>query len=245
MNELCAEFIGTMIMILLGNGVVANVVLKGTKGNNGGWIVIALGWGLAVFTGVTIAGPYSGAHLNPAVTVGLAIAGKFAWIKAGMFIVSQMLGAAVGAFLVWLFYRHHYNETDDKDAILATFATSPAIRKLPDNFFCELLGTFVLVFVVLYIEGATIACNTLPDVKIGMGSLGALPVALLVTAIGLSLGGTTGYAINPARDLSPRLVHSILPIKYKGTSDWPYSFVPVLAPIVGATIAAMLHLFFK
>ncbi|MBL7969996.1 MAG: aquaporin family protein [Prolixibacteraceae bacterium] len=245
MNELCAEFIGTMIMILLGNGVVANVVLNGTKGNNGGWIVITLGWGLAVFTGVTIAGPYSGAHLNPAVTIGLAIAGKFAWAKTGMFIVSQMLGAATGAFLVWLFYRHHYNKTEDQGAILATFSTSPAIRKLPNNFFCEMLGTFVLVFVVLYIEGATIACNALPDVKIGMGSLGALPVALLVTAIGLSLGGTTGYAINPARDLAPRLMHAILPIKHKGTSDWPYSFVPILAPVFGATIAAMLHLFFK
>lgn len=245
MNELCAEFIGTMIMILLGNGVVANVVLNGTKGNNGGWIVITLGWGLAVFTGVTIAGPYSGAHLNPAVTIGLAIAGKFAWAKAGMFIVSQMLGAATGALLVWLFYRHHYNKTEDQGAILATFSTSPAIRKLPNNFFCEMLGTFVLVFVVLYIEGATIACNALPDVKIGMGSLGALPVALLVTAIGLSLGGTTGYAINPARDLAPRLMHAILPIKHKGTSDWPYSFVPILAPVFGATIAAMLHLFFK
>lgn len=245
MNELCAEFIGTMIMILLGNGVVANVVLNGTKGNNGGWIVITLGWGLAVFTGVTIAGPYSGAHLNPAVTIGLAIAGKFAWAKAGMFIVSQMLGAATGAFLVWLFYRHHYNKTEDQGAILATFSTSPAIRKLPNNFFCEMLGTFVLVFVVLYIEGATIACNALPDVKIGMGSLGALPVALLVTAIGLSLGGTTGYAINPARDLAPRLMHAILPIRHKGTSDWPYSFVPILAPVFGATIAAMLHLFFK
>lgn len=245
MNELCAEFIGTMIMILLGNGVVANVVLNGTKGNNGGWIVITLGWGLAVFTGVTIAGPYSGAHLNPAVTIGLAIAGKFAWAKAGMFIVSQMLGAATGALLVWLFYRHHYNKTEDQGAILATFSTSPAIRKLPNNFFCEMLGTFVLVFVVLYIEGATIACNALPDVKIGMGSLGALPVALLVTAIGLSLGGTTGYAINPARDLAPRLMHAILPIRHKGTSDWPYSFVPILAPVFGATIAAMLHLFFK
>ena len=245
MSEFCAELIGTMVLILLGNGVVANVVLKGTKGNNGGWIVITLGWGLAVFSGVTIAGPYSGAHLNPAVTIGLAIAGQFPWIKVGVFIVAQMLGAALGAFLVWLFYRHHYNETEDSGSILATFATGPAIRKLPNNFFSEMLGTFILVFVIFYIQGANIACNALPEVKIGLGSVGALPVTLLVTAIGLSLGGTTGYAINPARDLAPRLMHSILPIKYKGTSDWPYSFIPVLAPIAGAAIAAVLYLVFK
>ena len=244
MNEFSAEFIGTMILILLGNGVVANVVLKGTKGNAGGWIVITLGWGLAVFSGVIVAGPYSGAHLNPAVTVGLAIAGKFSWLKAGTFISAQMLGAATGAFLVWLFYRHHYNETEDQPGILATFATGPAIRKIPNNFFSEVLGTFVLVFVVLYIEGPSIFCNDLPEMKIGLGSVGALPVALLVTAIGLSLGGTTGYAINPARDLSPRLMHAILPIRHKGSSDWPYAFVPVLAPITGAAIAAALFLIF-
>jgi glycerol uptake facilitator protein len=245
MNEFSAEFIGTMVLILLGNGVVANVVLNGTKGNNGGWIVITLGWGLAVFTGVMIAGPYSGAHLNPAVTIGLAIAGKFPWIKAVTFIVAQMLGAALGAFLVWFFYRHHYNETKDQGGILATFATGPAIRKLPNNFFSEALGTFVLIFVIFYIQGATIACNALPEVKIGLGSVGALPVALLVTAIGLSLGGTTGYAINPARDLSPRLMHAILPIKNKGTSDWAYSWIPVIAPVTGASIAAALYLVFK
>ncbi|MDX9881093.1 MAG: MIP/aquaporin family protein [Prolixibacteraceae bacterium] len=245
MSEFCAEFIGTMVLILLGNGVVANVVLKGTKGNNGGWIVITLGWGLAVFTGVTIAGPYSGAHLNPAVTIGLAVAGKFAWAKTGMFIVAQMLGAATGALLVWLFYRHHYNETEDRGLILATFATSPAIRKLRNNFFSEVIGTFVLVFVVFYIEGASLCCDTLPDVKIGLGSVGALPVALLVTAIGLSLGGTTGYAINPARDLSPRIIHSLVPIRHKGTSDWAYSWLPVVAPVAGAIIAAVLYLIFK
>ncbi len=245
MSEFYAEFIGTLVMILLGNGVVANVVLNGTKGNNGGWIVITLGWGLAVFTAVTIAGPYSGAHLNPAVTIGLAIAGKFAWAKIGAFILAQMLGAASGALLVWLFYRHHYNETDNQGAILATFATSPAIRKLPNNLFSEMLGTFVLIFVIFYIEGASIACSTLPEVKIGLGSVGALPVALLVTALGLSLGGTTGYAINPARDLSPRLMHAILPIKNKGKSDWGYSFVPVIGPLAGSAIAAVLYLFLK
>lgn len=245
MSEFCAEFIGTMVLVLLGDGVVANVVLKGTKGNNGGWIVITLGWGLAVFMGVTIAGPYSGAHLNPAVTIGLAIAGKFAWAKTGMFIVAQMLGAAMGALLVWAFYRHHYNQTDDQGGILATFATGPAIRKLPNNFFSEVLGTFILIFVIFYIEGASFRCNTMPEVKIGLGSVGALPVALLVTAIGLSLGGTTGYAINPARDLSPRIMHAILPMKYKGTSDWSYAWIPVVAPIVGATIAAAMYLLFS
>jgi glycerol uptake facilitator protein len=245
MSEFYAEFLGTMVLILLGNGVVANVVLNGTKGNNGGWIVITLGWGLAVFTGVTIAGPYSGAHLNPAVTIGLAIAGKFAWAKVGTFILAQMLGAALGAFFVWSFYRHHYNETNDQGAILATFATGPAIRKLPNNFLSETLGTFILVFVVFYIEGASISANSLPEAKIGLGSVGALPVALLVTAIGLSLGGTTGYAINPARDLSPRLMHAILPIKNKGISDWSYSFIPVIGPLTGAAIAAILYLFLK
>ena len=245
MSEFYAEFIGTMVLILLGNGVVANVVLKGTKGNNGGWIVITLGWGLAVFLGVTIAGPYSGAHLNPAVTFGLALAGKFPWIKVGTFMIAQMLGAAFGAFLVWLFYRHHYNETEDKGSILATFATGPAIRKLPNNFFSEMLGTFVLIFVIFYIEGASISCNALLEVKIGLGSVGALPVALLVTAIGLSLGGTTGYAINPARDLSPRLMHAVLPIKNKGNSDWSYSWIPVLAPLTGAAIAVALYLVFS
>jgi glycerol uptake facilitator protein len=244
MNEFCAEFIGTMILILLGNGVVANVVLNGTKGHNGGWIVIALGWGLAVFSAVIVAGPYSGAHINPAVTVGLAVAGKFSWLKATTFITAQMLGAATGAFLVWLFYRHHYNETEDKEAILATFSTKPAIRRLPNNFFSEVLGTFVLIFVILYIEGPSIFHNDMPDMKIGLGSVGALPVALLVTAIGLSLGGTTGYAINPARDLGPRIMHAILPIKHKGDSDWAYSFVPILAPITGAVIAAVLFLIF-
>ncbi len=242
MGEFYAELIGTMVLILLGDGVVANVCLKGSKAYNGGWIVIALGWGLAVFTGVIIAGPYSGAHLNPAVTLGLAIAGKFAWAKVGLFIAAQLLGAALGALLVWIFFRHHFDQTEDKETIFACFATKPAIRKIPSNFFCEVLGTFVLVFVVFYVEGAGITCETIPDLKIGLGSVGALPIALVVTAIGLSLGGVTGYAINPARDLAPRFIHSIVPIKHKGGSDWGYAFVPVLAPIVGAAIAAGMYI---
>lgn len=245
MNELYAEFIGTMILILLGNGVVANVVLNDTKGNNGGWIVITLGWGLAVFSAVIVAGPYSGAHINPAVTLGLAIAGKFSWLKVSTFIVAQMLGAATGALLVWLFYWHHYNETSNQGAILATFATGPAIRKIPNNLFSEMLGTFVLIFVILYIEEPNILCNDIPNMKIGLGSVGALPVALLVTAIGLSLGGTTGYAINPARDLAPRIMHAILPIRNKGNSDWRYSTIPICGPLFGAAIAAFLYLVFK
>lgn len=243
MGEFCAEFIGTMILILLGDGVVANVSLNKSKAYNGGWIVVALGWGLAVFVGVIIAGPYSGAHLNPAVTLGLALAGKFAWAKVVLFIVAQILGAMTGALLVWLFFRHHFNETEDKETIFACFATKPAIRKLSNNFFCEVLGTFVLVFVIFYVEGPRITCEAIPDAKIGLGSVGALPIALVIVAIGLSLGGTTGYAINPARDLAPRIMHSILPIKHKGGSDWGYAFVPVFAPIVGASIAALLYMY--
>jgi glycerol uptake facilitator protein len=242
MSEFCAEFIGTMMLILLGDGVVANVLLKDSKGNNGGWIVIALGWGLAVFVGVIIAGPYSGAHLNPAVTLGLAIAGKFAWSKVWFFIVAQLLGAMTGALLVWLFYNHHFNATEDNESIFACFATRPAIRKIPNNFISEIIGTFVLIFVIFYVKEPGIICSTIPDLKIGLGSVGALPIALVVTAIGLSLGGTTGYAINPARDLAPRFVHSIVPIKHKGSSDWGYAFVPVLAPITGAALAAGLYL---
>lgn len=242
MNEFFAEFIGTMVLILLGNGVVANTNLKGAYGNNGGWIVITMGWSMAVFTGVIIAGPYSGAHLNPAVTLGLAIAGKFAWSKVTLFIIAQLLGAMLGALIVWLFYRHHFNETENKGAILSCFSTQPAIRKIPTNIFNEIIGTFVLVFVVFYIDGGSITCEQMPDMKIGMGSVGALPVALVVLAIGLSLGGATGYAINPARDLGPRIIHSLVPIKNKGTSDWKYSLVPILGPLTGACLATLIYL---
>ena len=242
MNEIIAEFIGTMLLVLLGNGVVANVVLKGTKGNSGGWIVITLGWGLAVFTGVAVAGPVSGAHINPAVTIGLAVAGLFDWIKVVPYILAQMLGGMAGAFLVWLFYRDHFNITDDKPAVLASFSTIPAIRKYLSNMTSEIIGTFVLVFVILYIAEPGMELPGEPSAKIGLGTLGALPVALLVTVIGLSLGGTTGYAINPARDLGPRIMHALLPMNYKGSSDWKYAWVPVLGPIIGAILAAALFL---
>jgi glycerol uptake facilitator protein len=242
LNEIIAEFIGTFLLVLLGNGVVANVVLKDTKGYNGGWIVISLGWGLGVFIGVTVAGPVSGAHLNPAVTLGLAAAGNFAWSQVIPFILAQLAGAAAGAFMVWMFYRHHFNRTEDSGAQLGCFSTSPAIRKLPNNLFSEVVGTFVLIFVILYISEPTIDLGTGEQVKMGLGTLGALPVALLVTAIGLSLGGTTGYAINPARDLGPRIMHTFLPMEHKGTSDWSYAWIPVAGPIIGALIAAALYL---
>jgi glycerol uptake facilitator protein len=241
MNELIAEFIGTFLLILLGNGVVANVVLKGTKGHNSGWIVISLGWGLAVFVGVTVAGPVSGAHINPAVTIGLAVAGLFSWSSVILFILAQMAGAMAGAATVWLFYREHFKRTDDQGGILACYSTGPAIRNTFSNIASETIGTFVLVFVILYISEPALSLPGVEEAKIGLGTLGALPVALLVTAIGLSLGGTTGYAINPARDLGPRIMHAILPLSNKGGSDWGYSWIPVSGPIIGATIAALLY----
>lgn len=243
MNEFIAEFLGTMLLILLGNGVVANVVLNKTKGNNSGWIVISFGWGLAVFVAVAVAGPISGAHINPAVTIGLAVAGMFAWSKVGLFIAAQMLGAAMGAFLVWLMYRDHFNATEDGGAKLACFSTGPAIRKLGSNAISEIIGTFVLVFVIFYLAGPSFEATGIKGAKIGLGTLGALPVGLLIVAIGLSLGGTTGYAINPARDLGPRIMHAILPMDNKGTSDWGYSLVPIVAPVLGAVIAAVLFMY--
>ncbi len=242
MNEIIAEFIGTFLLVLLGNGVVANVVLNDTKGHNSGWIVISLGWGLGVFVGVAVAGPVSGAHINPAVTLGLAVAGLFPWLKVIPFMVAQMAGAMTGAFTVWLFYRHHFNRTADPVAKLSCFCTVPAIRKTGNNFLSELIGTFVLIFVILYISEPSVAVEGEAEVKMGLGSLGALPVALLVTAIGLSLGGTTGYAINPARDLGPRFMHALLPMANKGDSDWSYAWIPVHGPFAGALVAAILYI---
>lgn len=239
MSPFTAELIGTMFLILLGAGVVANVILKGTKGNAGGWMVITTGWALAVFVGVVIAGPYSGAHLNPAVSIGLAIAGKFAWSEVPMFILAQVVGAMLGAFLAWCIYKDHFNETSDPDTVLAVFSTGPAIRNTTFNLLSEIIGTFVLIFVVFYLTEPEIKK---PQTPIGLGSLGAVPVAFLVWAIGLSLGGTTGYAINPARDLGPRIVHAFLPIKHKGSSNWKYAWIPIIGPIIGATIAALLFM---
>jgi glycerol uptake facilitator protein len=239
MSPFIAELIGTMLLILLGDGVVANVLLNDTKGNNSGWIVITTGWGLAVFVGITVAGPYSGAHLNPAVTIGLAIAGKFAWAKVLPYILAQMLGAFAGAFLVWLMYYDHFKRTNNSASVLAVFCTGPAVRNYRSNIASEIIGAFVLVFTVFYITGAEITNSKTP---IGLGSVGALPVAFLVWVIGLSLGGTTGYAINPARDLGPRIMHAVLPIKSKGSSDWAYAWIPIAGPIIGAAIAALIYL---
>ncbi len=242
MSEFTAELIGTMFLILLGNGVVANTVLKGTKGNSGGWMVITTGWALAVFVGVVIASPFSGAHLNPAVTLGLAIAGKFAWSKVVIYIIAQIIGSILGASLVWIVYRDHFNSTADPDTQLAVFSTSPAIKNSVFNLFSEIIGTFVLIFVLFYFTNAELGDQKTP---IGLGSLGALPVAFLVWAIGLSLGGTTGYAINPARDFGPRIAHAFLPIKDKGNSNWKYAWIPIVGPFIGAIIAALLYLFLK
>ena len=242
MTEFVAEIIGTFILILLGDGVVANVILKKTKGFGGGWIVISWGWGLAVFLAVATVGPVSGAHINPAVTLGLAFGGIFPWAKVGIYILAQMIGAALGALFVWLAYHDHYKATDEPVIILSTFSTVPAVRNYGKNAMTEIIGTFLLVFVVFYLAGPTFSSPEIRDVEIGLGSIGALPVGLLVTAIGLSLGGPTGYAINPARDLGPRIMHAILPIKDKGNSDWAYSWVPILAPVIGAGLAALLYL---
>jgi glycerol uptake facilitator protein len=244
MNAPTAEFLGTAIVVLLGNGVVANVLLEKTKGSAAGWIVITAGWALAVFTAVMCVGQYSGGHFNPAVTVGLAAAGEFAWTKVPEYIAAQMAGAMAGATLAYLFYMPHYDATENPALKLATFATGPNIRNVPNNFFCEVLGTMVLVLAVLLSAdpGFTLGAGGDPqEVKLGLGSLGAVPVALVVFAIGLSLGGTTGYAINPARDLGPRIVHALLPIRGKGDSDWAYAPIPVLGPLVGGLLAAALQ----
>lgn len=239
MTPFIAELIGTATLILLGGGVVANVVLNETKGNSSGWMVITTAWALAVFMGVTIAGPYSGAHLNPAVSIGLAIAGKFAWAQVLPYCMAQLLGAMLGSTLVWLFYKDHFEKTTDKGLVLAVFATQPAIRNYTSNLISEIIGTFVLIFSIFYITGAELS---VPKTPIGLGAVGAIPVAFLVWVIGLSLGGTTGYAINPARDLGPRIMHFILPIKTKGGSDWTYAWIPILGPIIGASLAALLYL---
>lgn len=233
------EFLGTYIMILLGDGVVACTTLKGSKGYGGGWIVITLAWGLAVMCGVFIAGPYTGAHLNPAVTIGLAMADKFEWAMVVPYIISQVVGAFLGALTVYYFYKDHFNATDDQDTKLGVFATIPAIRNLKRNFLSEVVGTFVLILVILFLAERG---NT---AEVGLGSLGAIPVALLVVVIGMALGGTTGYAINPARDFGPRLAHHLLPIKGKGSSQWKYAWVPIVGPILGAGFAVLVFWFYN
>lgn len=231
MAAFLAELIGTALLVLLGDGVVANVVLHKTKGHGAGWIVITFGWAMAVFVAVFVSVSIAAraGHLNPAATIGLAAAGKIQWNEVPTYIGAQMLGACVGAVFVWLQYKSHFEATSDADAKLATFCTGPAIRNFGENFLSEVIGTFVLVFAALHI--------TNPD---GGFSLNSLPIGLVVLAIGLSLGGSTGYAINPARDLGPRIVHALLPIPGKRDSDWSYSWIPVVGPILGAILAAIL-----
>ncbi|MGB5171931.1 MIP/aquaporin family protein [Eudoraea sp.] len=242
MTAFTAEIIGTFLLILLGCGVNANVSLKQTYAHGGGWIVITTGWAFAVFVGVVVAAPASGAHLNPAVTLGLATAGIFAWDAVPSYLLAQLLGALLGAFMVWAIYKDHFTATKEKDSIFGVFATSPAISNTSTNLIVEFIGAFVLVFAVLFFTDASILES---DSKIGLGSLGALPVALVVWGIGLSLGGTTGYAINPARDLGPRIMHALLPIANKGSSNWSYSWIPIVGPSLGGIFAALLFLFFE
>ena len=240
MSPLLGELIGTMILLLLGDGVVANVVLGRTKGNSSGWIVITTAWAMAVFVGAMSVARVSGAHLNPAVTIGLATAGNFPWADVPGYIVAQMIGAFIGAILVWLVYFQHWGETPDPGAKLAVFSTGPAIRGPIWNFITEAIGTFVLLYGIFTIKGANMGPTGTPNaVPIDLGAVGIIPVAFVVWAIGMSLGGPTGYAINPARDLGPRIAHAILPIPGKGSSDWGYSWIPVFGPIVGAVIAAL------
>ena len=230
------EFIGTLVLILLGDGVCCATSLNKSKAKGAGWAVVTLGWGLAVMCGVFIAGPYSGAHLNPAVTLGFAIAGQFDWCAVLPYIVAQMLGGFTGAVLVYMFYKDHFDATEDKATKLGVFCTAPAIMNKGRNFFCEAVATWLLVFVILALGTK----ENLPEV--GMGELGAFPVTMLIVAIGMSLGATTGYAINPARDLGPRLAHAVLPIKDKGSNGWDYSWVPVAGPIVGGSLAALTYM---
>ncbi|NFA46578.1 aquaporin family protein [Pediococcus acidilactici] len=226
--QLVGEFVGTFILILLGDGVVAGVTLKKSKAEGAGWIAISLGWGLAVTLGVYTSAFLSPAHLNPAVTLGMAMAGKFAWANVIPYCIAQILGGLVGGIVVWIHYYPHWKETKDKDAILGTFATEPAIRNYSMNFISEVVGTAVLIFGLLAFTRGQFTQGLNP-----------IAVGVLITAIGLSLGGTTGYAINPARDLGPRLAHAMLPIANKGGSDWAYSWVPILGPVVGAILGAI------
>ena len=230
MEAYLAEFIGTMILIILGDGVVAGVLLRNSKAENSGWIVITFGWGMAVAVAVYCVGQFSGAHINPAVTLGFAVSGQFDWAMVPGYIIAQLLGAFTGAVIVWLSYLPHWAETADPGLKLGVFSTAPAIYNTPANIITEIVGTFVLVFGVFGIIANDLA-----------GGLAPLLIGLLVLGIGLSLGGPTGYAINPARDLGPRIAHAVLPIAGKGGSDWGYAWIPVVAPIVGGILGAVAY----
>ena len=228
MQAYIAEFIGTMILIILGDGVVAGVLLRNSKAENSGWIVITFGWAMAVAVAVYCVGQFSGAHINPAVTIALAVTNQFDWALVPGYIIAQFLGAFVGAIIVWLAYLPHWAETEDEGLKLGVFCTAPAIYNTPANVITEIIGTFVLVFGILGIFGNDLAPGLAP-----------LLVGLLVLGIGLSLGGPTGYAINPARDLGPRIAHAVLPIAGKGGNDWGYAWIPVVAPIIGGILGAV------
>ena len=242
MHPYLAEFIGTSILLLLGAGVVANVSLKKTNAENqDSWILITSAWGFAVFVAVFISTQYSGAHLNPAVTIGLAVAKKFSWSLVPQYLIAQLAGAMFGSWLAYLTYIDHYRETKDEDTVRSTFCTGPAIKNYKNNLFSEIIGTFVLVFGVLFIVGPNINIDGYNIENFGLGSIDALPVGILVWVIGLALGGTTGYAINPARDLGPRIVHQLIPRKNKKT-EWSYSWVPVIGPSIGGIIAGLIYI---
>ncbi|MGL4677662.1 MAG: MIP/aquaporin family protein [Brevinema sp.] len=230
-KELVAELLGTAILILVGNGVVSNVLLKRTKGNDSGWIVITAGWAFAVLIAIVITGRISGAHLNPAVTIANIVNGSMELVLGVHYMLAQMIGAVIGACLVWISYKDHFDATENQGSILGCFSTGPAIRNLPLNFFCETLATCVFLLAIFGINH--------PDS--GFGALGAILVSSSLWGIGLGLGGTTGYSLNPARDLGPRIAHAFLPIKGKGQSDWAYSWVPVLGPILGAVLAVYVY----
>jgi glycerol uptake facilitator protein len=228
MSHFLAELIGTMILVILGDGVVANVLLNKTKGQNSGLIIIASGWAFAVFIPAVIFGHISGAHFNPALTIALAAIGKFSWSEVPVYLAGQFIGAFLGAVVVWIHYLPHWEVTEDKATKLAVFSTGPAIRNTFANFASEFIGTFILVFGILGIGQAKM-----------VDGLGTLAVGFLIWVIGVSLGGTTGYAINPARDLGPRIAHFVLPIAGKGDSDWSYAWIPVVAPILGGLVGAL------
>ena len=239
-----AEFIGTFFLLLLGNGVVANVNLKNTiaEGQTP-WVLITTAWGFAVFVGVFITGQFSGAHLNPAVTIGLAVANKFSWLLVPGYLIAQVLGAMSGSWICYVIYIDHYRLTKEESIVRSTFCTGSVIRNLKNNFFSEFVGTFVLVFGVLFIAVPNIEIEGMVVENFGLGALEALPVAILVWVIGMALGGTTGYAINPARDFGPRLVYQLLPRKNKD-AEWSYAWIPVFGPFAGGAFAGLLYTLF-
>jgi glycerol uptake facilitator protein len=230
MSAFVAEFFGTMVLVILGDGVVAGAVLKGTKSENSGWLTIVIGWGLAVTLAIYAVGKISGAHLNPAVTLAFAMKGDFPWANVGSYIAAQVLGAFVGACIVWLHYLPHWKRTEDQGAKLAVFATAPAIRNTFSNLISEVIGTAMLILALLFIGTNEFT-----------GGLNPIAVGLLIVAIGVGLGGTTGFAINPARDLGPRIAHALLPISGKGPSDWGYAWIPVIGPILGGVLGVFIY----